>query len=318
MIKGKLRVGVTVSTLIVLCLVLPPACKHNSSTKALLRVPWKAPDTSTIPAGKAGDMIRYGRELLTNTAKYFGPQGAIDQISNGMNCQNCHLDGGRKLFGNNYAGVMAGYPKLSFRSGKITPASARITECFERSLNGRSPDTTGKEVQAMLAYMKWIGKEVKKGQKLDGGGSEKLPFMARAADPIRGRIVFTEKCKSCHGANGDGKLAADKKTYIYPPVWGEHSYNDGAGMYRIINLAGFVKNNMPFGASYQNPQLSNEEAWDVAAFINSQPRPRRDQHADWPVLKNKPIDFPFGPYADGFSEIQHKFGPFSPISNAKQ
>ncbi|MEP6612330.1 MAG: hypothetical protein ABJA76_10610, partial [Mucilaginibacter sp.] len=91
-------------------------------------------------------------------------------------------------------------------------------------------------------------------------------------------------------------------------------YNDGAGMYRIGNLAGFVKNNMPFGATYQAPQLSNEEAWNVAAFINSQPRPHFDNSKDWPDISKKPIDLPFGPYADGFSEHQHKFGPFKPIA----
>jgi thiosulfate dehydrogenase len=318
MTKSKVSVGVLISFVFSFSLVLLFGCKHNISTTAKTAIAWKAPDTSAIPVGKAGDMIRYGRELLTNTAKYFGPQGTVAQISNGMNCQNCHLDGGRKLFGNNYAVFTASYPRLSFRSGKITPASARISECFERSLNGRSPDTSGKEVRAMLTYMQWLGKGVKKGQKLYGGGSEKLTFMTRSADRVTGRIVFIAKCQSCHGPNGDGQLSADKKTYVYPPVWGEHSYNDGAGMYRIINLAGFVKNNMPFGASYPSSLMSDQEAWDVAAFINSQPRPHRDQHADWPDLKNKPVDFPFGPYADGFSEKQHKFGPFKPINSAKQ
>ena len=121
------------------------------------------------------------------------------------------------------------------------------------------------------------------------------------------------KCASCHGGNGEGQFAPDKRSYLNPPLWGKHSYNDGAGMYRITNLAGYVKNNMPFGATYQNPQLKNEEAWNVAAFINSQPRPHKNQHNDWKNLKTKPIDFPFGPYADKFNEHQHKYGPFNPI-----
>lgn len=299
-------------------LILVFGCSSNNNRKQITTVSWKAPDTSTIPAGKAGDMIRYGRDLLSNTAKYFGPQGSIAQISNGMNCQNCHLEGGSRLFGNNYGSFISSYPKLSNRSGKVTPASARISECFERSLNGKAPDTSGKEVQAMLAYMKWIGKDVKKGQKLFGSATIKPTFMARAADPAKGETIFILKCQSCHGKNGAGQLATDKKTYTYPPLWGDHSYNNGAGMYRIINLAGFVKNNMPFGVTYKNPQLTDEEAYDVAAFINSRPRPGRDQRADWPALKTKPIDFPFGPYADGFSEKQHKYGPFKPISKAHQ
>jgi len=274
---------------------------------------WKAPDDATIPVGKTGDAIRYGRELLAHTAKYFGPKGSIATITNGMNCQNCHPAAGTRLFGNNFAGFISGYPKLSNRSGKFEQPAERIAECFERSLAGKVPDTTGKEVQAILAYMKWLGKSVGKGQKLFGNATEKLPFMDYAADPAKGKIVFVAKCRSCHGANGEGTLAPDKISYINPPLWGKHSYNDGAGMYRLTNFAGFVKNNMPFGATYQNPQLTDAEAWNVAAFVNSQPRPHKDQHRDWANLKKKPIDLPFGPYADNFSEKQHKFGPFKPI-----
>jgi thiosulfate dehydrogenase len=295
-----------------------PAASVKTTARAIPADAWKAPDESIIPAGKTGDMIRYGKELLVHTAQYFGPQGSIAHITNGMNCQNCHLAAGTKLFGNDYAGFIASYPKQSGRSGKIESPSERIAGCFERSLAGKVPDTSKKEIQSILAYMKWIGKDVKKGQKLFGSAIEKLAFMDHAADPIKGKEVFMMKCQSCHGSNGEGILVANKKTYTYPPLWGKHSYNDGAGMYRLTNLAGFVKNNMPFGATYQDPQLTDEEAWNVAAFVNSQPRPHKDQRNDWKDLRNKPIDFPFGPYADAFSEKQHKYGPFKPIKDAQK
>jgi thiosulfate dehydrogenase len=300
---------------------LSPSVSGTPAAVTLRSIPadaWRAPDENTIPEGNTGAMIRYGKDLLSHTAKYFGPKGIIEQVSNGMNCQNCHLAGGTRLFGNNYASFIASYPKLSGRSGKVEPASERISECFERSLAGRVPDTTGKEVRAILAYMKWVGQDVKKGQKLFGNATEKLPLMAFAADPVKGKAIFMLKCRSCHGNNGEGLFAADKRTYIYPPLWGKHSYNDGAGMYRIMNFAGFVKNNMPFGATYQNPQLTDEEAWNVAAFVNSQPRPHRDQHNDWKDLRKKPIDYPFGPYTDAFSEKQHKYGPFKLIKDAQR
>jgi len=290
--------------------------KQLSSKNATVAIPgdaWKAPDTVTIPAGRAGEMIRYGRELIAHTANYLGPKGSVAQLTNGMNCQNCHLDAGTHLFGNNFASFIATYPKMNLRSGKVDIADDRFVECFKRSLDGKSPDTNKKEIQAMLAYMKWIGNNVKRGAQLFGHATEKLPYLSTAADTAKGRLVFVAKCKICHGSNGEGLLAADQKSYTYPPLWGTHSYNDGAGMYRIGNLAGFVKNNMPFGASYQKPQISNEEAWNVAAFINSQPRPHFDNSKDWPAIDKKPIDFPFGPYADSFSEKQHKFGPFKPI-----
>ncbi|GAC1310134.1 MAG: hypothetical protein NVSMB24_26780 [Mucilaginibacter sp.] len=279
---------------------------------------WKAPDFHKVPVGKDGDMIRYGKELIVSTARYLGPQGSVAHLTNGMNCQNCHLEAGTKLFGNNFAGFVSNYPRLSGRSGKVEPASERIIECFERSLNGKVPDTNQREVRAILAYMKWIGKDGKNGQKLFGAVTEKLPFPEKAADPLKGQAIFISKCQSCHGKNGQGILAADKKSYTYPPLWGADSYNDGAGMYRIVNFAGFVKNNMPFGATYQNPQLTDGEAWNVAAFVNSQPRPHKDQKRDYPDLNKKPIDLPFGPYGDHFSAKQHKFGPFGPIQQLQK
>jgi thiosulfate dehydrogenase len=290
----------------------------TASSRKIPAGAWKAPDSTAIPTGKTGDMIRYGKELLGHTARYFGPNGSVAKISNGMNCQNCHLDGGRRLFGNNYASFIATYPKMNNRSGKIDQPTDRIVQCFNRSLAGRAPDTNGREVRAMLAYMKWIGQGVKKGRKLFGAASEKLAYMDQPANPFKGKAIFMSKCKICHGSNGEGLLAGDKKSYTYPPLWGEHSYNNGAGMYRIGNLAGFVKNNMPFGATYQSPQLTDEEAWNVAAFVNSQPRPHFDQRKDWRDLKTKPVDFPFGPYSDRFSEKQHKYGPFKPIAAAQK
>jgi thiosulfate dehydrogenase len=89
-------------------------------------------------------------------------------------------------------------------------------------------------------------------------------------------------------------------------------------MYRLSRLAGFIKNNMPFGANWKEPQLTNEEAWDLAAFINSQPRPQKFFPYDWPNIAKKPVDHPFGPFADPFSEQQHKYGPFGPIVKARK
>lgn len=166
--------------------------------------------------------------------------------------------------------------------------------------------------------MKWLGKELPKGIIKGGTSLMKLPYLNRAADTVAGKLVYVNSCQSCHGTNGSGQLNEAGSAYIYPPVWGEHSYNDGAGLYRISNFASFVKNNMPFGADYHNTKLTNEQAWDVAAFVNSQQRPHKDQSADWHDISQKPIDFPFGPYADNFSEEQHKFGPFTPIKEAQK
>ncbi len=278
---------------------------------------WLAPDTNLIPHTTEGDLIRLGRKLIANTSFYFGPAGTINHQANGMNCQNCHLDAGTRIFSNSFAAVASMYPLFRPRSGRIESIEFRINECMERSLNGRKIDSGSMEMKSMVAYLKWVGKEVLKGSRPRGAGAEELPFLDRQADTIRGKIVFRLKCQVCHGADGQGILASDKNSYSYPPLWGEHSYNTAAGLYRLSKLAGYIKYSMPFGTRYPAPQLTDEQIWDVAGFINSKPRPVKFFKYDWPVLNTKPVDYPFGPYTDSFSERQHKYGPFAPIKKAK-
>jgi thiosulfate dehydrogenase len=278
---------------------------------------WQAPNESLLLNEANADEIKYGRELIQNTALYLGPNGTVKQISNGMNCQNCHLDAGTKAWGNNYAAVYSTYPKFRERSGALETIPKRVNDCFERSLNGQSLDTNSKEMLAIVAYIKWLGVGLNKGDKPAGSGIVEVPFLNRPASPEKGQLVYKAKCESCHQANGEGLLNADKNTYAFPPLWGEHSYNSGAGLYRLSRFAGYVKANMPLGASYNNPILSDEEAWDVAAFVNTQKRPSKDLSKDWPNIAGKPIDHPFGPFADGFSEEQHKYGPFEPIKKKR-
>lgn len=279
---------------------------------------WMAPDTRTIPNTTEGTQIKYGRALVANTSKYFGPKGSVAHISNNMNCQNCHNEAGTKPYALNYSAVASTYPQFKARSNTWVSIAMRINGCFQRSMNGKPLDSTTHEMKAMIAYMKWLGKGVDKGVKPAGGGVEKLAFLDRAADPLKVKAVFLNNCQSCHGKSGEGLLSVDGNGYTYPPLWGKNSYNDGAGLYRITTFAGFAKNNMPFGTNYQHPILTDEEAWDVAAYVNSQPRPHKDQSKDWKNIAQKPIDFPFGPYADQFSEKQHKLGPFKPIKAAQK
>lgn len=277
---------------------------------------WNGPSLflETQPMGAERELIIYGEDLIAHTAKYFGPKGTLGHLTNGMNCQNCHLDAGKKAWSNNYGAVFSTYPKYRDRSGHIESIYKRVNDCMERSLNGQPIDSNSREFKAIYAYIKWLGKDVKKGVKPVGSGIEKLPLLNRAANATLGRNIYIAKCQSCHGANGEGQLAMDSIEYTYPPLWGPKSFNNGAGLYRISSIAGYIKNCMPFQlTSHKAPNLSNEEAWDVAAYVISQPRPSMDQKADWPILSHKPFDHPFGPYADEFSESQHKYGPFKEI-----
>ncbi|MBL0330552.1 MAG: c-type cytochrome [Bacteroidetes bacterium] len=279
---------------------------------------WQSPDTLDIAKEANAEQITYGRHLIQKTSDYLGPHGTIAKMTNGMNCQNCHLEAGTKIWGNNYSGVASTYPKFRERSGSMESIYKRVNDCFERSLNGQPLDTLSKEMQAIKAYIVWLGKDVEKDVKPKGAGIWELKCLQRAADSEKGRLVYVSKCLSCHGANGEGKMNTANFSYQYPPLWGEHSYNDGAGLYRLSRFAGYVKANMPFGAKHDNPQLTDEECWDVAAFVNSQSRPKKDLSKDWPKVSGKPFDHPFGPYADSFSEEQHKYGPFEPIIATKK
>ena len=281
-------------------------------------VTWTVPNISILDDSEESKKIRYGHDLIANTALYLGQQGCVNHISNGMNCQNCHLDAGTKIWGNNYSAVASTYPKFRERSGSIESVYKRVNDCLERSLNGSALDTSSDEMQAIRAYILWLGKDIPTGKKVRGVGITDMAYMDRAADTAMGRIVYTKKCQSCHKDNGEGVLNANGISYQYPPLWGAHSYNNGAGLFRLSRLAGYVKSNMPFGANYNTPQLSDEEAWDVAAYINSRPRPSKDLRKDWPRIAAKPVDHPYGPYADTFSESQHKFGPFAPIAAFKK
>ena len=277
---------------------------------------WIAPSlySDNTTKGEQRKMIIYGQDLIANTSRYLGPRGSVLQISNGMNCQNCHLDAGTRPWGNNYGAVASTYPKFRERSGTIESIPKRVNDCFERSLNGKAIDTTGYEMKSIVAYIQWLGQDVKKAEKPKGAGITDLVYLDRAASPVKGQIVYNQKCQSCHGADGEGLKQLNEVSYAYPPLWGKHSYNTGAGLFRLSRFAGYVKDNMPFNqAKHDAPVLTDEEAWDVAAFVNSQPRPKADMTKDWPNIAAKPIDHPFGPYTDGFSEAQHKFGPFKPI-----
>ncbi|CAH0265018.1 MULTISPECIES: c-type cytochrome [unclassified Pedobacter] len=274
---------------------------------------WTAPDTTQLQRKADADLIRYGRNLIVSTASYLGPKGTVGKLANGMNCQNCHLDAGTRPFANNFSVFYSGFPKMTARSGRKEEAFERIDECFERSMNGKAPERNSREMQAMLSYLKWIGEKPVDAHPLADNSVKKIPYLSVPADPLKGKMVYASRCSSCHGEAGKGLASIDGKGYIYPPLWGGDSYNDGAGMFRLGNFAGFVKENMPYGTSYKDPVLSDEEAWNVAAYVNSQPRPHLGQKNDYPELSRKPIDYPFGPYADSFTERQHKYGPFIEI-----
>jgi thiosulfate dehydrogenase len=236
-----------------------------------------------------------------------------------MNCQNCHLNAGTVYFGNCLSAVASTYPVFRARSGVVESVEFRVNDCLKRSLNGHPIDSQSREMRALVAYMEWLGKDVPEEVKPKGANTVEMPYLDRAADPEKGRQVYISRCQRCHGSDGQGSWKPDHTAFIYPPLWGDNSYNTGAGLYRLSRFANYVKYNMPNdSAAYPNAILTDEQAWDVAAFVNSQPRPDKRFPEDWPDISKKSIDHPYGPYTDGFSETQHKYGPFGPIKEARK
>lgn len=296
--------------------LLKPSIDENiTSSNVAEQIPekkfWSPPDTNQIPNSEVGKKIIYGRKLVTHTAAFLGPKGTVLQITNGMNCQNCHLESGTKLFGNNYAGVASTYPKFRPRSGTIETIEKRVNDCIQRSLHGKPLAVDGEEMKSFVAYIKWVGSEVPKDSIPVGTGIQVPILLDRPADPEKGKLIYQQNCSRCHGTNGEGMKIADASEWVYPPLFGPDSYTTGAGLYRLSRFAGYIKYNMPNDlATPEKPFLTDDQCWDVAAFINSMPRPDFNITEDWPDISKKPFDHPFGPFADNQSEKQHKYGPW--------
>ena len=265
------------------------------------------------------DNVTYGYKLITNTSEYLGPLAQKESMrfaGNNLSCTNCHLDAGRKIGSGSFVGITNRFPQFRGRENKIGTLAERINGCFERSMNGRAMDTALEEMKAMIAYMDWLSKDVPKEIEKKYKGYRKINIPTIKADVDKGKILYKQKCMICHQENGTGmKKPGNRFTgYIYPPLGGKDSYNNGAGMHRVITAAEFIKSNMPLGATYDSPQVTDVEAYNVAAYINTFLRPeKKNKKEDFPDKKLKPVSTPYGPWVDNFSQEQHKFGPFQPI-----
>lgn len=313
---NRARCGMAFIMAAVLAVLAGTAAAQDVSTSPPI---WTVPEIGALPYDEYGNLVRRGRDLITATYAHIGPSAPADRryAGNNLACVNCHLQAGTKKFGLPIYGLFELFPQYSSRAGAEITIEDRINNCMTRSMNGRPLPLAAPEMAAIVAYVKFLSTGVPAGVKLPGLGAGQMPELDRAADPVRGKSVYAEACTQCHYGNGEGIVRNDMVTkigYWVPPLWGPDTFNDGAGMNRLITIANFLHFNMPHGADYVNPQLSVEDAWDVAAYVVSQPRPHKQGlERDYPDLLTKPVDTPYGPYADGFSEEQHKYGPFAPI-----
>ncbi len=231
---------------------------------AAMKVAFVPPDEASLPNDGFGKEVRRGEDLFNHTQ-----QLARKYVGNSLNCVNCHLDAGRKAHSAPFWAAFGAYPAYRKKTGEVNTLAERIQGCFEYSMNGKAPPLGSDELKSLQSYAFWLAKGLPAGEKVAGAGYPKLAKPAKAPDFERGGKVYAQNCALCHGANGQGQRAGGEQ--VFPPLWGAQSFNWGAGMHSIVNASGFIHANMPLG---KGGSLSEQDAWDVALFMNSHERPQ--------------------------------------------
>ncbi|MDE2465011.1 MAG: c-type cytochrome, partial [Alphaproteobacteria bacterium] len=224
------------------------------------------PPDSAIPNDQFGEMVKLGLNIFRNTQHY-----AKAYVGNSLNCENCHLDAGRMANSAPLWAAYVSYPAYRSKNKHVNTYAERMQGCFRYSMNGKVPRLGSKTLVALETYSYFLATGAPVGDtKMKGRGYPALPKPAEPFNYVRGEKIYETHCALCHGADGNGQMSANGKP-TFPPLWGPHSFNWGAGMGNIKNAAGFIKANMPFS---QGMTLSDQDAWDVAMFVDSHERPQ--------------------------------------------
>jgi thiosulfate dehydrogenase len=233
------------------------------------------PDLRALPSGPVGRSISYGYALITETHRLMRGYVRAD-----LTCTDCHLAAGMLPRGGSFVGTYARFPQWNRRSHRVIALQDRIAECFLYSMNGKAPAYNSKPMIAIVAYIAWLSRGTPIGAKEPEADSYMVPLPSAPPSVERGRALYKQRCEECHRADGGGVGS------VYPPLWGSRSFNQGAGMAHIDRMTGFVRYNMPQNAP---GSLTLAQAYDVAAFVLTHPRPRfrRDALVVTPSLPAK-------------------------------
>lgn len=277
-------------------------------------------DPARLPDDAYGRLVRYGKELTERTFAHIGPEVKDPKMrfaGNNLACASCHQQAGTKAYAMPWVGVSASFPQYRARENEVSTVEERVNGCMERSMAGKPLPLDSREMKAFVTYMHFLSRDVPIAARVQGQGLPPFKAPDRRADTAAGAKVYQEKCAACHGADGAGTRAGPVGSaggYTFPPLWGKDSFNNGAGMSRLLFAASFIRTNMPLGAAQGQPQLTEDQAYDVAAFMLSHPRPEKaNLDRDFPARWNKPVDAAFAPYVAGGTPDQHKYGPFGPL-----
>jgi len=221
------------------------------------------PPEAAIPDGPYGDLVRLGQNIFEDTPKYAAPYAG-----NTLSCRNCHLDRGRDAKSSPMWAAYVHYPEYRKKDGLVNTIQMRVQGCFRYSQNGTVPESDSREITALVTYFYWMAGGLPVGVKPKAAGYPKLDAPKEIPSLERGAKVYASACAICHGQDGLGRSSAGQQ--VFPPLWGPQSFNWGAGMHQVDRAAGFIKTSMPYGAG---GTLTDQQAWDVAAYVNSRPRP---------------------------------------------
>lgn len=253
-----------------------PVAGHSSATAASAKsasekdaastkVAFTPPSKDDIPDGKYGDMVRKGRDIFMHTKANAG-----EYVGNDLNCSNCHLDAGRQPDSAPMWAAWVRYPRYRSKNDKVNTYTERLQGCFRFSMNGKAPPPDSEVIKALSTYSYWLATGAPTGKDLEGYGFPKQGYKPpEKPDYERGKKVFAESCAMCHGKDGQGQRVAGE--FVFPPLWGPESFNWGAGMHQLNNAAAFIKANMPLS---RGGTLSDQQAWDVAMYMDSHERPQ--------------------------------------------
>lgn len=249
------------------------AARHRVADRSRIGVA-PLPD-STIPNDSLGTSIRRGRALFMHTPDSL-PRYALSALA----CTSCHADGGRRANALPVMGAFARYPRYLDREARVASIEDRVNYCMTRSLAGRAlPDTT-RAMHDFVSYLAFLAKGVPLGT---ASADSRLPQTSAVGDSTRGAAIFAGTCAACHGADGHGSAAA-------PPLWGPRSFDIGASMARTSRATAFIQRAMP---ADRPGTLTEQQAADLAAYIDAHPRPDFPGKArDWPQ-GNAPSDVPY-------------------------
>ncbi len=220
------------------------------------------PPPSAMPGGQYGALVRDGYRIFEQTPRYAG-----EYTGNMLSCENCHLDGGRRSNAIPLWAAFGMYPRYQAKAGQVISYQQRLQQCFQFSENGYPPPLDSQVMRALSAYSHWLASGAPIGVQMPGRGLERVPATGHDPDPVAGKGVYAERCAVCHGSDGQG-IRKDGQ-YRYPPLWGRNSFNRGAGMAKLPIAAAFIKATMPYG----NADLTDQQADDVAAWMELQDRP---------------------------------------------